>query len=124
MVAFLNWSKSVVVGTLNTIAKVAFFIILLIIVFSVVGMLRGDGLPDKIVLTADLRPQMADSSRPSSFGVSRPLTIMDLVFALDRASRDSRVKGLYLRVGMAASRLRRLRKSMRPFTGSGKAGGS
>ena len=99
MVAFLNWSKSVALGTLNAIAKVAFFIILLIIVFSVVGMLRGDGLPDKIVLTADLRPQMADSSRPGSFGVGRPLTIMDLVFALDRASRDSRVKGLYLRVG-------------------------
>ncbi|HSC19665.1 MAG TPA: signal peptide peptidase SppA [Rhizomicrobium sp.] len=99
MVAFLNWSKSVALGTLNAIAKLAFFIILLIIVFSVVGMLRGDGLPDKIVLTADLRPQMADSSRPSSFGVTRSLTIMDLVFALDRASRDSRVKGLYLRVG-------------------------
>ncbi|HEY1638800.1 MAG TPA: signal peptide peptidase SppA, partial [Rhizomicrobium sp.] len=60
---------------------------------------HGDGLPDKMVLTADLRPQMADSSRPSPFGVSRPLTIMDLVLALDRASRDSRVKGLFLRVG-------------------------
>jgi protease-4 len=99
MVAFLSWSKSVALGTLNAVAKVVFFLLLLIVVFTIVGMLRGDGLPDKMVLTADLRPSMADSSRPSPLGVSRPLTVMDFILALDRASRDSRVKGLYLRAG-------------------------
>src|SRR2546423_1309102 len=99
MVAFLNWSKSIALGTLNTIAKLALFVILLIVVLMIVGMLRGDGLPDKIVLTADLRSRMADSSRPSPFGVSRPLTVMDFVLALDRAAHDSRVRGLFLRVG-------------------------
>src|SRR4051794_3188789 len=99
MVAFLNWSKSIALGTLNAVAKVVFFLLLLIVVFTIVGMLRGDGLPDTMVLTADLRPSMADSSRPSPLGVSRPLTVMDFILALDRASRDSRVKGLYLRAG-------------------------
>lgn len=99
MVAFLNWSKSIALGTLNAIAKVVFFVLLLVILFGIVGMIRGDGLPNKIILTADLRPSMADSSRASPLGVSRPLTVMDFILALDRASRDSRVKGLYLRVG-------------------------
>ena len=51
MLTFLRWSKSIALGTLNAVAKLAFFIILLIIVFSVIGMLKGDGLPDQIVLT-------------------------------------------------------------------------
>lgn len=99
MVAFLNWSKSVALGTLNGIAKVVLFLILLIVILAVVGMVRGDGLPDKMVLTADLRTSMPDSSRSSAFEFSRPLTIMDFALGLDRASRDSRVKGLFLRIG-------------------------
>ncbi len=100
MVAFLNWAKSIVLGTLNAVVKVALFVVLLLVVLMVVGMIRGDGLPEKIVLTADLRTPMADSSRRSSFDIGdRQLAVMDTVLTLDRASRDSRVKGLFLRVG-------------------------
>jgi protease-4 len=100
MVAFLNWAKSIALGTLNAVVKVALFVILVIVVLMIVGLLRGDGLPDKMVLTADLRMPIADSSRRSSidFG-ERQLTVMDTVLALDRASRDSRVKGFFVRLG-------------------------
>ena len=99
MVAFLKWSKSIALGTLNAIVKVALFVVILLVVLMVIGMVRGDGLPEKIVLTADLRHSLPDSNRPGPFDVSRQLTIMDFVLALDRASRDSRVKGLFVRVG-------------------------
>ncbi|HEY1962800.1 MAG TPA: hypothetical protein VGG69_10310, partial [Rhizomicrobium sp.] len=99
MVAFLNWSKSIAVGTLNAIAKVVLFIVLVLIVLLIVGLSRGDGLPDKILLTADLRTSIPDSNRPSAFDVGHSLSVMDFVMGLDRASRDSRVKGLFMRVG-------------------------
>ncbi|MBV9571847.1 MAG: signal peptide peptidase SppA [Alphaproteobacteria bacterium] len=99
MVAFLRWSRNIALGTLNGIAKVVLFVVVLIVMLAIIGMVRGDGLPDKMVLTADLRASMPDSSRSSAFEFSRPLTIMDFVLGLDRASRDSRVKGLFLRVG-------------------------
>src|SRR3954449_11953640 len=123
MVAFLNWSKSIAFGTLNAIAKVALFVVLVIVVLVIVGMARGDGLPDKMVLTADLRTHMADSSRPGPFDVSRPLTVMDLVLALDRASRDSRVKGLYLRVGdggMSVPQAEEIAAAVKRFRQSGR----
>jgi len=123
MVAFLNWSKSIAFGTLNAIAKVALFVVLVIVVLVIVGMARGDGLPDKMVLTADLRTHMADSSRPGPFDVSRPLTVMDLVLALDRAARDSRVKGLYLRVGdggLAVPQAQEIAAALKRFRASGR----
>jgi protease-4 len=99
MVAFLNWSKSIALGTLNAVVKVVLFVVILLLVLTVIGMTRGDGLPDNIVLTADLRHSMADSSRPGPFDMARPLTIMDMVLTLDHAAHDSRVKGIFMRVG-------------------------
>jgi protease-4 len=99
MVAFLNWSKSIALGTLNAVVKVVLFLVILLLVLTVIGMTRGDGLPDNIVLTADLRHSMADSSRPGPFDMARPLTIMDMVLTLDHAAHDSRVKGIFMRVG-------------------------
>jgi protease-4 len=100
MVAFLHWAKSIALGTLNGFVKVALAILLVVLVLMALGMIHGDGLPDKMVLTADLRTPMADSSRRSGLGFGeKPLTTMDMVLSLDRASRDSRVKGLFLRVG-------------------------
>jgi protease-4 len=123
MVAFLNWSKSIALGTLNAIAKVALFVVLLIVVLVIIGMARGDGLPDKIVLAADLRTHMADSSRPGPFEMSRPLTVMDLVLTLDRAAHDSRVKGLYLRVGdggLAVPQAQEIAAALKRFRASGR----
>src|SRR3954452_18623672 len=123
MASVLNWLKSIVVGTLNWVAKGALFIVLLIVVLVIIGMARADGLPDKMVISADLRTHMDDSSRPGPFDVSRPLTVMDFVLALDRASRDSRVKGLYLRVGdggMSVPQAEEIAAAIRRFRQSGR----
>src|SRR3569623_689421 len=99
MVAFLHWSKSIALGTLNGIAKVALFLVILLLVLLVIGMVQGDGLPEKMVLTADLRQSLPDSDRPGPFAVGRKASIMGLVLSLDHAAYDSRVRGLYVRVG-------------------------
>ena len=62
MVAFLNWAKSIALGTLNAVAKVAFFVVLLIIVLMVIGLLRGDGLPDKMPLDEGIKSALPAQS--------------------------------------------------------------
>lgn len=102
MIAFLRWVRSIALGTLNGIAKFAFFLVLLFVGLFLVGLAVGDGLPSNMVLALDLRRPIADS-RPYDFGFgSRPVTVMDIVLGLDAAGRDARVKGVVLRVGSAS----------------------
>ncbi|HEY4940391.1 MAG TPA: signal peptide peptidase SppA [Rhizomicrobium sp.] len=101
MIAFLRWLKSIGLGVLNGIAKTAAFLILVFIVIVAIGVVQGDGLPSNMVLALDLRAPLLDSSNVDfSFG-SSPVTVMDIVLALDAAERDPRVKGAVLRVGSA-----------------------
>jgi protease-4 len=100
MVGFLHWAGSVAKGTLNGIASFILFLILVFVALFAIGLVRGDGLPGDMVLTADLRSPMPDSMTRSPFGLGdKPLNVMDIVLALDKAGRDSRVKGVFLRVG-------------------------
>jgi protease-4 len=100
MVAFLHWAGSIAKGTLNGIASFVLFLILLFVALFAIGLMRGDGLPGDMVLTADLRSPMPDSMSRSPFGIGdKPLNVMDMVLALDKAGRDSRVKGMFIRVG-------------------------
>ncbi len=100
MVSFLHWAGSIATGTLNAIVKVILFFVILFVVLALIGMVRGDGLPGNMVLTADLRMPMPDSAQRGAFNIGeRPLTVMDFVLALDHAGRDSRVKGVLMRVG-------------------------
>jgi len=99
MAGFLRWAGSIAKGTLNGIASIVLFFILLIIALTAIGMVRGDGLPGDMVLTADLRAPMPDSLNRGPLLGDKPLTVMDLVLALDKAGRDSRVKGVFVRVG-------------------------
>jgi protease-4 len=100
MAGFLRWIGSVAKGTLNGIASIILFFILLFVALSAIGMFRGDGLPGDMVLTADLRNPMPDSISRGPFGFGdAPLNVMDLVLALDKAGHDNRVKGVFIRVG-------------------------
>src|SRR5437016_1487043 len=100
MIAFLRWMRGIALGTLNGVAKLALFLVLLVVVLFVVGLIEGDGLPSRMVLNLDLRTSAPDSSRSASLFFDRrnPPT-MDTVLALDRAGRDSRVKGVFLQTG-------------------------
>lgn len=101
MVSFLWWLRSIALGTLNGIAKFALFIVLVVVVLFGIGLIEGDGLPGKMVLKLDLRSPIKDSSNPSVLAFERTPTVMDIVLALDRAGRDGRVKGVFMRLGSA-----------------------
>ncbi|HEY3777492.1 MAG TPA: signal peptide peptidase SppA [Rhizomicrobium sp.] len=100
MITFLRWMRGIALGTLNGIAKLAFFVVLLIVALFIVGLIEGDGLPSKMVLNLDLRSSPPDSTHaPQLFSSRRTPSVMDTVLALDRAGRDSRVKGAFLQLG-------------------------
>jgi len=100
MIGFLRWLRHVALGTLNGIAMLAFLVVLVVIALFVAGLIEGDGLPSKMVLSLDLRNSPPDSSHtPDFFFARRTPTVMDTVLALDRAGRDSRVKGVFLQLG-------------------------
>ncbi len=100
MIAFLRWARGIGLGVLNGIASVVVFLVLVAAVFLIVGLAEGDGLPSKMVLSLDLRRSPPDSSTNPAFDFGRrTLSVMDTVLALDRAGRDSRVKGAFVRVG-------------------------
>ena len=100
MIVFLRWMRGIALGTLNGIAKLAFFVVLLVVVLLIVGLIEGDGLPSRMVLNLDLRASPPDSSHaPELIPSHGTPSVMDTVLALDRAGRDSRVKGVFLQLG-------------------------
>jgi protease IV len=102
MTGFLHWLRSIMAAVLNGIAKFVFLLILVFVVHLVIGLAQGDGLPSNTVLTLDLRQSVADSAA-SGLSLGGPQqTVMNLVFALDNASRDSRIKGVVMRLGNGA----------------------
>jgi protease-4 len=124
MVAFLRWVRSIVVGTFNGIAMVVLFIGLLFLTLIGIGLWSGDGMPEKILLTLDLRGPVKDSAEanPLDLGERRP-TVMDIVLALDQAGRDPRVKGLFLRIGggdLSVPRAEEINEALKRFRGTGK----
>jgi protease-4 len=102
MTGFLRWLRSIMAAVLNGIAKFAFLLVLIFVVLLVIGLAQGDGLSKNTVLTLDLRDSVADSATSGlSFSASQQ-TVMNLVFALDHASRDARIKGVVMRLGNGA----------------------
>jgi protease-4 len=100
MIVFLRWLRGIALGTLNGIVKFAFFVVLVVVAVFVAALVQGDGLPQKMVLNLDLRSSPPDSSRSSIlFFERRTPPLVDTILALDRAGRDSRVKGVFLQVG-------------------------
>jgi len=104
MIAFLRWLRSILASVLNSIAKFVALLVLVFAVLVVVALARGDGLPDNMILTLDMRQAIADSaSRPPLPLTARPVTMMDLIFALEDAGRDKRIKGVVMRLGQGLS---------------------
>ena len=69
MVAFLRWVRSIVVGTLNGVVMFALFLVLVFVALFAVGLAVGDGMPDKILLTLDLRSSLKDSGEASPLDI-------------------------------------------------------
>ena len=98
--AFLRWLRSILAAVLNGFAKLVATIVVVFLILLCIGLWRGDGNPASMVLTLDLRSAVADSAAgPTLPFTGRSLTMMDILFNLDAASRDSRVKGVVIRLG-------------------------
>src|SRR5690242_10201821 len=96
----LSWMWGIVRSVLNGIAKAVVLVLILIVVVVIIGLFTGDGIARNTVLELDLRNAMDDKSAPSLLDLGKgKLGIMDVVLGLDRAARDARVKGIFVRVG-------------------------
>ena len=112
---------------LGTIAGIfGFFVVLfvLMIFFGLIGALfsGGEKTPDK-VLTIDLRQPYIDHSIGESLFGESPNSIVDTVYALNRAKDDETVKGIFMRAenfGMTPASAEELRMALLDFKTSGK----
>jgi len=103
MIRFLAWLRTIFMAVVNGLAKTVMALLLVLLVLLVVGLARGDGMPGAMVLALDLREPIDDSrAAPTSIFTPRRPTVMDVVLGLDTASRDGRVKGMVMRLGMGA----------------------
>ncbi|HYK80318.1 MAG TPA: S49 family peptidase, partial [Micropepsaceae bacterium] len=120
----LSWMWEIVKSVLNGIAKVVVFALILVLVLVGIGAFSGDGIARNTVLELDLRQSMEDKSSASLLDLGEgKLSIMDVVMGLDRAARDARVKGIFLRVGTAdlsVPKAEELRDALKHFKESGK----
>jgi len=73
-------------------------VIVLVILGAVWGVLTDRGIPQKTVLAIDARGGFSDAPIPGLFAQPQ-LSFIDLIFALQKATGDTRVKGILLRVG-------------------------
>src|ERR1700761_7002112 len=124
MIRFLTWLRSIFVSVLNAIARTAMFLVLIVVVLVVFSLAYGDGLPGNMVLSLDLRQPIDDSSAAAgSIFTPKRATVMDVVLGLDQASRDSRVKGMVIKLGngsLSTAQAQEIATAIQRFRGHGK----
>lgn len=120
----LSWLWGIVKSVLNTIARAVAFVVILVVILAGIGLVSGDGLPSNMVLQLDARKSIGDKSANGLLDLGdRSLSVMDIVMTLDRAQRDARVKGVFMRVGsgdLSVPRAEELRDALKRFRAGGK----
>jgi protease-4 len=120
----LSWMWAIVKSVLNGFARAVVVVLILILVLVGIAALSGDGVSRNTVLELDLRKAMDDKSSASLLDLGDGnLSIMDVVMGLDRAARDPRVKGVFLRVGsgdLSVPKAEELRDALKHFQESKK----
>lgn len=79
--------------------------------------------PGRIILEIDLREARLDQPSRSAFAFGEPASVVDLVRLLDRAERDDRVAGLFIRAnefGMAPAHAEEINRAIASFSESGR----
>jgi protease-4 len=111
-------------GIFNRIASIIIFLVLLIVVFTVVGIFTAPKLPGDMVLTLDMRNGLPDARPNNPFAEpGRVASVIDAVTALAQAENDDRVKGLYMRVGgngISGAQAQEIRSALKSFKAKGK----
>ena len=107
------------------VGLVIFFVGLpFLLIVSAIGAARPEPTPAAAVLTLDLREGLSDQSASNpfaSFGAGQ--SVMEIVRTLDRAERDPKVKGLFIRLpetGMAPAAAEELAQAVHDFRRAGK----
>jgi protease-4 len=120
----LSWLWGIVKSVLNTMAKMVVFAVALIVILAGIGLVSGDGLPSNMVLELDARKTIEDKTVSGLLDLGQQsLSVMDIVMTLDQAQRDSRVKGVFIRVGsgdLSVPKAQELRDALKRFRTSGK----
>ena len=113
-----------VIGTVVGIFAFFFSLILLMMLFGVIGGIGSAFKPkDEYVLTMDLRYPLRDHSAGESLFGSNPLSVVDVVLALNSAKNDDTVKGVLIRAneyGMVPASAEEIRLAIKDFKSSGK----
>jgi protease-4 len=112
-----------VIGGLSVLAVIAVTTLILVLVHAAP---QPTPLPGTIVLSADLDQNLAEG--PGADFLSRALygdkmTLRDFLDALEKAGDDSRVKGLYARLGddsLGLARVQEVRDAIAAFRAKGK----
>lgn len=120
----LSWLWGIVRSVLNGVARVVVFGLLVATVVLVIGVFRGDGIAGNAVLQLDLRNALEDKASTGLLALGgEKLSLIDVVMTLDQATRDSRVKGLLVRVGsgdLPVAKGEELRDAIKRFQRAGK----
>lgn len=119
-----SWFLARLGGIFNRIASIIIFLVLLVAVFSVVGIFTQPKLPGEMVLTLDMRNGLPDARPNNPFmEQGRVASVIDAVAALAKAESDDRVKGLFLRVGgggISSAQAQEIRDALKAFRAKGK----
>ncbi len=105
---------------------------LFILVFGIIGLISAigantaedTGLPaGRFVLEADLRESRLDQPTRSPFAFAESVSVVDMVRLLDRAGRDRRVAGLFIRAnefGMTPAQAEEINRAIAAFRETGR----
>jgi protease-4 len=122
--------KQFFIAVIGTI--VGSILTLFILFFGLVGLIvamspsaeEQTGLPGgRLVLEVDLRESRLDQPSRSPFAFAETTSTVDIVRLLDRAERDSRVAGLFIRAnefGMAPAQAEEINRAIADFRASGR----
>ncbi|QSQ11971.1 signal peptide peptidase SppA [Myxococcus landrumensis] len=118
--------KRFLVGALAFIGAMSVLFVMGLIALIVLASMSRPSVPSQLVLEMDLdRPlpeHVAEASLSSAFG-EEPLTVRDVVDALEKAGDDSRVKSLLVRVGTSPgspATTQEVRDAVKAFRAKGK----
>ncbi len=107
------------------VALILFIIVFFVLIAGLVGMASsGNAQPDRMVLSLDLREQLADQTPASGLAAfSGQVGFIDVLTRIDAAASDPAVEGIYIRastMNVGSSRAEELRDVLRDFRESGK----
>ncbi|MEZ5932959.1 MAG: signal peptide peptidase SppA [Alphaproteobacteria bacterium] len=118
--------KKILVGILASIGILTILVTISLGVLAWMFFPQDEGLPERAVLTLDLRQgfdEAAHSTSLAALNLEPGLTLADAVMAIERAGEEPRIAGLVARInggGPGFAQAQELRNAIRRFRGQGK----